>query len=88
MARLMASDESVASSAGLEQTRDRLLARLHARSDDFAATRELQRVNERLASLPSADDVGDGGVRSNGLSFFDRLRARSRRARPRRGASR
>ena len=35
----------------LEQTRTGLLVRLHNRSDDFAATRELQAVSARLAQL-------------------------------------
>ena len=35
----------------LEQARAGLLVRLHNRSDDFAATRELQAVSARLAQL-------------------------------------
>src|SRR6478736_2669989 len=37
----------------LEQTRTGLLVRLHDRSDDFAATRELQAVSARLVALKS-----------------------------------
>jgi len=35
----------------LEQARADLLVRLHNRSDDFAATRELQAVSARLSQL-------------------------------------
>jgi hypothetical protein len=65
--------------AALEQARDRLLARLHARSDDFAATEELRAVNRRLATLRSgADDDGSRRLQRSGLSFVDRLRASRR----------
>jgi hypothetical protein len=70
-------DEPRASVAALEQARDRLLARLHARSDDFAATEQLQAVNARLATLRSdADDDRPRRLKRSGLSFLDRLRAR------------
>jgi hypothetical protein len=55
------------SRAGLELARDRLLARLHARSDDYAATRELQRVSRQLAAFDSADDDRTRRVGQSGL---------------------
>jgi hypothetical protein len=81
--------EPVSSRTALEQARDRLLARLHARPDDFAATEELQGVGHKLAALRSdADDGRPGRLRRSGLSFFDGLRARWHRRNSRRGASR
>jgi hypothetical protein len=81
--------EPVSSRTALEQARDCLLARLHARPDDFAATEELRGVGDKLATLGSdADDDRAGRLRRSGLSFFDRLRARWHRRNSRRGASR
>jgi hypothetical protein len=81
--------EPVSSRFALEQARDRLLARLHVRPDDFAATEELQGVGDKLATLRSdADDDRPGRLRRSGLSFFDGLRARWHRRNSRRGASR
>jgi hypothetical protein len=81
--------EPVSSRAALEQARDRLLARLHARPDDFAATQELQGVGDKLATLRSdADHDRPRRLRRSGLSFFDGLRARWHRRNSRRGASR
>jgi hypothetical protein len=77
------STRPVSATLPLEQERDGLLARLHARSDDVAATKALQAVSRTLASLPAddADDDQPDGLRRHGLSFFDRLRARSHRRR-------
>lgn len=84
-----ARDGPISSRAALEQTRDRLLVRLHARSDDFAATEELQAVHGELAALDGdADDARPDRLRRSGLSFFDGLRVRWHRRNSRRGASR
>ena len=81
--------EPVSSRTALEQARDCLLVRLHARPDDFAATEELRGVGDKLATLRSdADDDRSGRLRRSGLSFFDGLRARWHRRSSRRGASR
>jgi hypothetical protein len=81
--------EAVSSRTALEQARDRLLTRLHARPDDFAATEELQGVGDKLATLRSdADDDRPGRLRLSGFSFFDGLRARWNRRNSRRRESR
>ena len=88
MPRTAERDEPLSSRAALEQAQDRLLARLHARSDDFAATEELQAVTNKLATLRSeADDDRPRRLRRSGLSFFDRLRARWHRRNSRRATS-
>jgi hypothetical protein len=71
----------------LEQTRDYLLERLHARSDDFAATEELQAVRAELARNSNVHHERSGLLRHSGLSFFDRMRAKRRRRNARRGNS-
>jgi hypothetical protein len=84
-----ARDGPVSSRTASEQARDRLLARLHAGSDDFAATEELQAVHGESATLCSdANDDRTRRLRRSGLSFFDGLRARWHRRDSRRGASR
>ena len=79
--------EPVPSKVALEQARDDLLERLHARSDDFTATEELQAVRAELALDSNADDDRSGLLRHSGLSFFDRMRAKRRRRNARRGNS-
>jgi hypothetical protein len=77
------------SSADLEEARDNLLERLHARSDDFAATEQLQALRRELSLTSNVDTDHDQPVRlrNGGLSFFDRLRARLHRRRARHGRS-
>src|SRR6266545_2912704 len=59
----------------LDQARAGLLVRLHNRSDDFAATRELQALNALAAHLRSHIDPleSDRAMRA-GLSRFERTR--------------
>jgi hypothetical protein len=67
----------------LERTRDRLLARLHDRASDVAATEELQSVYDALAASDlEVDDGRPARLRRAGLSFFQRLRERRRRESP------
>jgi hypothetical protein len=68
--------EPVPSTVALEQARDDLLERLHARSDDFAATEELQAVRAELARDSNDSDDSSSRLRHSGLSFFDRMRAK------------
>ena len=59
----------------LDQARSRLLVRLHRRSDDFAATIELQAVNARAAELAShADRLESDRLAHGGLSGIDVMR--------------
>ncbi len=70
------------SPTGLNRVRRSLLARLHARSDDFAATEELQSVTAALAELGQDDDRAlSRRLTESGMSFFDRMRARRRHRR-------
>jgi hypothetical protein len=79
--------QPVPSRVGLEQARDYLLERLHARSDDFAATEKLQAVRAELARNSNVRHERSGVLRHSGLSFFDRMRAKRRRRNARRGNS-
>jgi hypothetical protein len=69
----------------MRRVRQDLVERLHARSDDFAATEELRTLSSELRDLGSHGDPSDPRrLADGGLSFFDRLRARRERRRARR----
>jgi hypothetical protein len=66
------------SRAAHEQLRDDLLARLHARSDDFDATKELEALRKRWALVANAETGHVDDRAPDARSFRDRVRARRR----------
>ena len=79
--------EPVPSRVAFEQARDHLLEGLHTRSDDFAATEELQAVRAELARNSNVNHERSGILRHSGLSCFDRMRANGRHRNARGGNS-
>lgn len=72
----------------LEDIRDEMLVRLHARSDDFAATKELQDVQRQIARIVTMEREQAVAANSHRPSVRDRLSAMRRRRRGRNRARR